>query len=155
MYNPCYDVVFSDSIIKKNFISKTPELTNSGVFVLLFGQQHKATFATLNLPTLIDKDWVVNYNTDSIILSVQNSLSTTDSQGKNKTVLYPVPFTDFLNIKSNSLITKLKIFDATGKEVLSEFNKNLINTSSLSVGFYFIKIEELYGNVEIKKIVKK
>ncbi|MCL6294871.1 T9SS type A sorting domain-containing protein [Jejuia spongiicola] len=69
--------------------------------------------------------------------------------------VFPNPTQDFLNITSNSQITKLEVYNSLGQIVLLELNKASINVSSLNTGLYFIKIEDILGNSETKKVVKK
>ncbi len=70
-------------------------------------------------------------------------------------LVYPVPTTGVLTIKSNTNITQIEIYNPLGQLVLSNTNENQIDISSVSQGLYFIKIEDENGNFGTKKVVKK
>ena len=92
--------------------------------------------------------------TNIVTTEITSSLSV-DENLISKFYVYPNPTTGVLNIKSNSSIAKLEIYNNIGQVVSSEFNKNSIDVSTLSTGLYFVRIEDSIGNLEIKKIVKK
>lgn len=69
--------------------------------------------------------------------------------------IYPNPVTEFLIIESEVPINTIKIFNHIGQTILSETNKLKINFSEFPSGLYFIKIEDINGNIGIKKILKK
>lgn len=83
------------------------------------------------------------------------NLSTRNNELKNTTV-YPNPFKDILYLKSDSKITNVKIYSASGNLVL---NKNYdakeisINTQLLLIGVYTVKITS--DNKEVVKQVIK
>lgn len=57
--------------------------------------------------------------------------------------VYPNPVSDFVNIKSDELITSVQIFDVMGKLVKEEKDANMaliINVSDLPNGTYFVKV---------------
>ena len=68
-------------------------------------------------------------------------------------IVYPNPAQDFIsitNIDKNSLI---KLFDSMGRlVVLSKNNDNVINTSNLNSGIYYLSIEK-DTNIISKKII--
>jgi hypothetical protein len=93
--------------------------------------------------------------TNTVSTQVANILSVDDNRLSTFTVS-PNPTEDILNIKSQkSTVTKLELYNNIGQVVLSVYNENQIDVSSLTSGLYFIKIEDGYGNIETKKIVKK
>ncbi|MBP7498104.1 MAG: T9SS type A sorting domain-containing protein, partial [Bacteroidales bacterium] len=71
--------------------------------------------------------------------------------------IYPNPATTQIIINSPDLqIIKSELFDYTGRMLVQQQqgnNASVINTSSLSNGYYFIKIYTAKGNV-IKNFIK-
>ena len=69
----------------------------------------------------------------------------------NKLQIYPNPAKNIINIKYNSEIEKISIFDYLGKEILTQIqNNNEINVENLSKGIYTIEIQ-----LENEKVSKK
>jgi mRNA-degrading endonuclease HigB of HigAB toxin-antitoxin module len=63
---------------------------------------------------------------------------------KQEFSVYPNPCKDYLNIQSEQLsdISKISVFDVTGKEIRSiSYNEGVLETKALKPGFYFIKID--------------
>ena len=69
--------------------------------------------------------------------------------------VYPVPASGILNVKSNSVVSQINIYNNLGQLVLSKSDQNTIDLSKLSQGLYFIKVKDENGNFGTKKIVKK
>lgn len=91
-------------------------------------------------------------------VNVAASLSVNDLVKKDSNLkIYPNPVSDILNIDSASKIKSVKIYDLSGKNVLTEVidtNKPAINVSSLSSGTYLITAETETG-LQSSKIIKK
>jgi hypothetical protein len=71
--------------------------------------------------------------------------------------VYPNPATEFINIKSNTLIKHVSLFDYAGKLVFEniENNKNLvINTTDLERGGYIIVFEIGEQKIQEKIIIE-
>lgn len=87
-----------------------------------------------------------------------SALSVNDTAAKKSLFkIYPNPVSDVLNIDSASNIKSVKIYDLSGKNVLTEMidaNKPAINVSSLSSGTYVITAETETG-LQSAKIIKK
>jgi hypothetical protein len=72
---------------------------------------------------------------------------------KPKAILYPNPTNGILNI-GNKNLTKIQLFDLTGK-ILKEFNPNpLVDLSNFSKGIYLIKLISDEGIMTDKIIIK-
>ena len=72
---------------------------------------------------------------------------------KQKALLYPNPTNGILNI-GNKNLTKIQIFDLTGK-IIKEFNPNpLVDLSNFSKGIYLIKLISDEGIMTDKIIIK-
>lgn len=68
--------------------------------------------------------------------------------------VYPVPSKAVLNVKANSDIAKIEIYNQAGQCVLANTMQNSIDISALSHGIYFAKIENVHGSSVTKKVVK-
>ena len=67
-------------------------------------------------------------------------------------IIYPNPTSEYINIVSEILITKIEIFNLLGKQILTTGNQSQLDVSSYQAGIYVIKLysENQYS---IKKIV--
>ncbi len=97
---------------------------------------------------------------DQFYLSLDNIIITketlaTQEVNKTKLVFYPNPVKNILNIENDSKINTIKIYDLTGKELVTkEFDaKNVnIDVSNLPKGIYMVKIGSKNSNRTIKII---
>lgn len=95
-------------------------------------------------------DWIRIYKPNS-------SLSVTNVQDALSLQMYPNPTDNIININAKEKIKKISFYDVAGKLITSENYDNqniIINTSILSKGIYFVKIESINGFESIKKLVK-
>ncbi len=68
--------------------------------------------------------------------------------------IYPNPFTDIINIKSNEEMVKVAIVDMTGS-IRAEFHHTgTVNLSHLESGLYLVKMETRNG-VCVKRVIKR
>lgn len=84
----------------------------------------------------------------------KESLSTQEAM-KTKIAFFPNPVKDILNIQNDRKITAVKIYDLTGKEVVTkEFNANNVHVdvSNLPKGVYMVKVGSENSNRTIKVI---
>lgn len=94
---------------------------------------------------------------DNCTVTAVNSilLATSDTKKESiKKVLYPNPTSDILNIKSNSEIQSIEVFDISGRKMNTELNGHKVDVSHLSSGSYTIIITSKDGNVS-EKFIKK
>lgn len=69
--------------------------------------------------------------------------------------LFPNPINDIINIKTNSNIKKVEVFEISGRMLKTYINiENYINIKDLQSGNYVLKIYTEYGVIN-KKIIKK
>jgi len=101
-------------------------------------------------------------NTISAISSALNSTQSADLsnlgietiEGKSAFVMYPNPVKDQLYFNSNSPISKVSIYDITGRMVLSSnITGNTIDLSQLRSGQYLVKVT-IENEVFTQKLVK-
>jgi hypothetical protein len=103
--------------------------------------------------------WVNTGCLDGTMIIDQN-LSTNDFESFNgKILIYPNPTNNFITIKNeenSSEYFKYKIFDLTGRNIISgnsKFNEQ-INVESLTIGNYLIQLETENGQKLTKKLIK-
>jgi len=85
-----------------------------------------------------------------------STLSTRDSN-KVDFAMYPNPANNVVNLKSALGISKVTVFDITGKQVLStsKLSNNALNVSTLKSGFYVLQLEDANQSKGVKKLVIK
>ncbi|MEJ5265826.1 MAG: T9SS type A sorting domain-containing protein [Bacteroidales bacterium] len=73
--------------------------------------------------------------------------------------IYPNPVTDVLNIKGISSLSKVEVYDVTGKKIRSQYNINSTQTNisfdALPAGLYIVRIQYLNGSSDLQKVYKK
>ena len=87
------------------------------------------------------------------------SLSNQDNQ-KTSFTIFPNPVMDqfFVTINNSTENTNLTVYNMLGKIVLTEKNyksNTSIYVNNLNSGIYFVSIKDAYGNVSVKKLIKK
>lgn len=91
--------------------------------------------------SIVAYNWFLTLSNDNFVTNSEN----------NKLQIYPNPAKNIINIKYNSEIEKISIFDYLGKEILTQIqNNNEINVENLSKGIYTIEIQ-----LENEKVSKK
>jgi len=69
--------------------------------------------------------------------------------------IFPTPFQNQITIVANDLsITKVEIYDVSGKKMIETYGDSQINTSQLISGVYQIRLKDSRGRSYVKKIVK-
>lgn len=103
--------------------------------------------------------WEATYMGETVTqtFNITDALSVDDAI-KNNLSVYPNPFTDELNIKSNQNITEIVVMDILGKTIITEKSNNSINSvnlGELSKGVYFMRLLSSNNKLETIKIIKK
>ncbi len=75
------------------------------------------------------------------------------SSENNDFVIYPNPANEYVEIPGFN-IDETVVFDLSGREILKEKGKNIINVSGLFPGIYFMKIK-IKDNIISKKFIKE
>lgn len=96
---------------------------------------------------------------DNILVEFSNAslLSTNDLSSNikaEKIELYPNPVSDYLNIKSNSKVENVSVYDFNGRKINVKMEGNKVDVSSLPSGNYLINIETKEGKTT-EKFIKK
>lgn len=94
-----------------------------------------------------------SYNPDNINNKSGNILN---DKGKDKASIkiYPNPSKDFINILSEEAVTKIEIFDISGKKIKSNYSGKKIEVQNLPSGSYMLKIYT-HSQISILKFTKK
>ena len=71
-----------------------------------------------------------------------------------KVAVYPNPAKDFININTNSKVSKTSVYSTDGKQLLED-SSSKINVSKLPAGVYLLKIDFADGKTSTQKIVKQ
>jgi len=98
----------------------------------------------------------VNYCDASVITSL-TPVSISENSNKSLASIYPNPFNNIINIKSDNIISRVIIYNLVGSEILNKsINNNQIQLplETIPSGVYFIQIHTNKGIVN-KKIVKE
>lgn len=78
----------------------------------------------------------------------------TDDIETKKISIYPNPTKDFVNINTNSKVSKVTVFSVDGKQLLED-STTKINVAKLPAGVYLMKIDFADGKSSTQKIVKQ
>lgn len=116
-----------------------------------------------NMPFVAVLDIDLNYNTTRIIagtfgrsmytIDITSIITGITSVNNNLEVsIYPNPSSDFINIKTNSKIDEVRVYNVQGA-LLIQSKSNSIDVSKISAGNYFLKITQGNKNI-IKRFLK-
>lgn len=94
--------------------------------------------------------------TDAKVNSLYSGTLATDdlSNIKNNISIYPNPAKDVVFVKSETAITKIELYDFSGKKIKESASKEM-NISSLERGNYLVKITDKEGNTQTKSLIKE
>ncbi|WP_196886248.1 T9SS type A sorting domain-containing protein [Aureivirga sp. CE67] len=93
-----------------------------------------------------------NCSIDSICLDI---IINVDEEELIEFSILPNPASKEITVVSNLNISKIEIFDITGKKIIQKFNTDQINVQNLENGIYFIKIFDSRNNIITEKFVKE
>jgi uncharacterized repeat protein (TIGR01451 family) len=136
-----------------------------------FGSNGFVMYKIKTLPTLQVGDQVSNnasiffdFNqpvlTNTVVTNIVNPLSIQQpgSNTDNSNIVFPNPFSDFLNItRQENILSKIILYDITARKLFEKsFSGSLsLNTVQFSKGIYFYSIESLNGEVKKGKLIKQ
>lgn len=116
-------------------------------YTIITANEVFGSFNTLDLPVLIDKEWIITYNSDSVVLSIENSLSLNEHESLDNIKLFPNPVKDQLTIDSKQIINLIRVYDINGRIVKEVDYDNVyilnLDVGSLENGFYFINVNNM------------
>lgn len=91
------------------------------------------------------------------LLTDCSNLSTQET-AKEKTKIYPIPFSSSVTISSPTNLKQIEIYSISGTKVLQKNinqNKVELNVNNLPVGVYIIRTVDVNGTIESHKAIKK
>ena len=116
---------------------------------------------------LIDGDFVnknaniyFDYNqpiSTNIANTVYHSLHIDENKIDSSIQIYPNPSNDYINIKANSAISSLQLYDVQGRLLQTKIintNNTILDITDKSNGIYFLKVTSDRG-IKLEKVVKK
>lgn len=131
------------SIPLADFVAEDPAFSLTSVSELLVLRSDGTLDATNN-----------DFEMDHFYMSTESALSISNIE-KNETVaVYPNPANSVINIKSQSAIASVVIYNVTGQKVLETSISENLNVSSLKTGVYFIKTFTENGESTTSKFMK-
>jgi hypothetical protein len=102
--------------------------------------------------------WVAN-SQNLHVLKINNPpawLSVYEKEKLETIAIYPNPVKDILTFSSNGIeIENSEIIDLNGNVLLTNFNSEKIDISSLEAGMYFIRFKTAFGRVFQEKFIKE
>ena len=113
-------------------------------------------FADADNPTSGRSSGTGNIIIDDIVFEFDSGLSSGD-YNKVDFVMYPNPASKTVYLESAQRISKVTVFDITGKQVLtsSKLSNNALNVSALKSGLYLMQVEDANQSKGIKKLIIK
>ena len=133
---------------------------NSGVHLEAAGSEIVAGLATVAVVDL-DKDGVddliVGEGTGTVTFfkGVSSNLSISEFDSQELLHVFPNPVKDVFTIETSIEISKVALFDISGKQIdIQLANTNEVNISSLASGIYHIKIYDNNNRTTTRKIIK-
>lgn len=81
------------------------------------------------------------------------SLSTIDA-GLTRSGVYPNPTKDVLNI-TGADVSKVRVYNMLGQEVRVNYSNNIVDVNRLTPGNYVLQIENLEGEIQTVKFIKR
>ncbi|NND63194.1 MAG: T9SS type A sorting domain-containing protein [Flavobacteriaceae bacterium] len=78
-----------------------------------------------------------------------------EEETQNEFIIAPNPTKGILNVNHHSPIESVSIINQLGQQVLWFSSEEIIDVSNLENGLYFLKVIDLEGNVQVKRIIKE
>ncbi len=95
------------------------------------------------------------WNVDNFIIIGDVTSGINDNSLNNIISIYPNPTHAYFKIESNNKISQVTIYNIFGQQVIKTINAKEIDLQNINNGIYLCKIKDMYGNITIKKIIKK
>ncbi|PWN72316.1 hypothetical protein C1631_006880 [Chryseobacterium phosphatilyticum] len=135
--------VFQEQLYPVNDVTKTIDLSPFA------GQNVKIYFRVKALVSIFSFTSI-----DDFKITQQTSLGTSESTIKADAGIYPNPSSDFINLKTDSTVTKAEVFDQAGRKMNVQLTHDKVDVRSLPAGAYIIAVEtknKKYSQKFIKK----
>lgn len=101
-----------------------------------------------------------DYSVDGLSIKEYTTTAVLDlTNDANNLSVYPNPVEGILNVKSATEIHSISVINIVGQEVLkaniSSDKIARINTLDLNSGVYLVRVVDAYGEISLKKVIKK
>jgi hypothetical protein len=109
----------------------------------------------LNIPTLdlSNNQRIINNLIDIGAYEFQSNLGFEDISELEQIIFYPNPVKEFLNFKTEHIISKIEVYDISGRILISNSNsENKLDLSDLKTGNYILKLYTEKGIMNTKII---
>lgn len=132
---------------------------NSGRYIL-----PRSTHQDYNRQVLLQDDGkviVVGMATDAttrrtMLVRFKDAFTLSNSVNYNiEPSVFPNPFRDQVKVEGKVETEQLTLYNALGQSVSSILNSNVINTSKLPSGIYFLTIIDVQGSKTVKQLIKE
>ncbi|MFY7811202.1 MAG: M1 family aminopeptidase [Flavobacterium sp.] len=141
-------VPFFEMILPIRFVGANNEILNTTINHTFNGEQF-----TIPVPFTVSN---VIFDPKKDIISKNNSITLNINEYKidNKWEVYPIPASNFINIKNNHTLKadEIVIYDILGKQILKTQNHE-INIENLEIGIYLLEIN-VQDQKQIFKFIK-
>ena len=103
----------------------------------------------------------ITENTSTKVVTFNYTKSTTDVEktSGSATICYPAPFSDNINIKSQSPLKFVQIYDLTGKLLINQTASGetiqTVNTEALASGYYLVRVIDTNNIATTIKTIKQ
>lgn len=141
------------------FYQVSATLSDTGKWTILtfdFSNALSNKYDKLNITINAGTNDMSTYYFDDIEL-VPDALTAVNEVNSTAGIIYPNPFSEVINLESKSKGSSFKIYELSGKEVISGVlnqGNNSIATENLPTGFYIVQIQTENG-ISCEKILKR
>lgn len=98
---------------------------------------------------------ITSFDNYSLTATNNSVLATKEAAAEENSIsVYPNPVADFITVQSKSEITKVEIFNATGRTINARLDRDKIDVRNLLPGIYILTIETKEDRFS-KKFIKK
>ena len=100
---------------------------------------------------------IVEAGVDHFFLSEGKYIGLEEINARDEVSIYPNPFNDQLNIRSQSLIRRIRVYDASSRLIIAEdvlSDQYTLDLGGIENGVYILQLEDMNGEVESKKVLK-
>ncbi|WP_196886253.1 T9SS type A sorting domain-containing protein [Aureivirga sp. CE67] len=91
----------------------------------------------------------------SSVIEICPEILDVNEESKLQFSIKPNPAKNTISIQTEKQISKIEIFDITGKKIIQKYNTDQINVQNLENGIYFIKIFNSRNNIITEKFIKE
>lgn len=74
---------------------------------------------------------------------------------KTTAAVYPNPFNDTIHVENSTGIEQLTLYNVLGQQVKTTNRQNVMNTSNLRAGIYFLNVQDENGAISRHQLVKE